>query len=132
MRVDVLSATCACTLTFVHKSQNDFYFIDRNGRYFEPILDYLRSGDWTCPTGFDEKKLLAVCLYNLLLNIFSSTVLSLLLLCCPILSVCSFAVLTLQHFPVTHTPHTPHTRSHRKPDFMASNQICTRLSLISH
>lgn len=78
--MDVLSATRACTLNFVHKSQNDFYFIDRNGRYFEPILDYLRSGDWICPTGFDEKKLLAVCLYNLLLNILSSTVLSLLLL----------------------------------------------------
>jgi hypothetical protein len=29
---------------------NDHYFIDRNGRYFEPILDYLRTGCWGLPS----------------------------------------------------------------------------------
>eukprot|EP01130_Rhizamoeba_saxonica_P009219 TRINITY_DN3750_c0_g1_i2.p1 TRINITY_DN3750_c0_g1~~TRINITY_DN3750_c0_g1_i2.p1 ORF type:complete len:103 (+),score=10.84 TRINITY_DN3750_c0_g1_i2:67-375(+) len=30
------------------------YFIDRNWRYFEPILDFLRSGEWSHPSNLDE------------------------------------------------------------------------------
>lgn len=39
----------------------DYYFIDRNGRYFEPILDYLRTGVWDLPHHLkpDERLVLA-------------------------------------------------------------------------
>ena len=33
-------------------------FIDRNGRYFEPILDYLRTREWCCPTNLQEESIL--------------------------------------------------------------------------
>jgi hypothetical protein len=40
---------------------DDAYFIDRNGRYFEPVLDYLRTGRWVIPGHLqhDEKLVLA-------------------------------------------------------------------------
>ena len=43
------------------KVGDQYYFIDRNGRYFEPILDYLRTGRWALPSHLqhDEKLVLA-------------------------------------------------------------------------
>lgn len=38
--------------------EDGFIFIDRNGKYFEPILDYLRMGRWRCPPNLDEGQLL--------------------------------------------------------------------------
>jgi len=38
--------------------EKGFYFIDRNGRYFEPILDYLRTGNWVQPECLDRRALL--------------------------------------------------------------------------
>lgn len=31
------------------------YFIDRDGQYFAPILEYLRTGEFRCPQGMNEK-----------------------------------------------------------------------------
>lgn len=36
-------------------SEQQWVFIDRNGRYFEPILDFLRTGEWMVPRGMDER-----------------------------------------------------------------------------
>jgi len=33
-----------------HKDESGAFFIDRNGKYFEPILDFLRHGDLVVPT----------------------------------------------------------------------------------
>eukprot|EP01119_Soliformovum_irregulare_P020417 TRINITY_DN6602_c0_g3_i1.p1 TRINITY_DN6602_c0_g3~~TRINITY_DN6602_c0_g3_i1.p1 ORF type:complete len:294 (-),score=39.98 TRINITY_DN6602_c0_g3_i1:102-929(-) len=42
----------------VPKDEKGFYFIDRNGRYFEPILDYLRTSIWNPPEDLNHKALL--------------------------------------------------------------------------
>jgi hypothetical protein len=39
------------------KDSKGRYFIDRNGRYFAPLLEYLRTGVWRVPPGFDERTL---------------------------------------------------------------------------
>ncbi|CEM10785.1 unnamed protein product [Vitrella brassicaformis CCMP3155] len=36
------------------QDEEGFLFIDRNGRYFEYILDYLRSGTWDVPSSLDR------------------------------------------------------------------------------
>lgn len=51
------SALFACV---ARKDDKGFIFIDRNGKYFEPILDYLRTGEWLCPAHLDEKTVLRV------------------------------------------------------------------------
>jgi len=40
------------------KDSNGYYFVDRNPKYFEPILDYLRTGEWSCPPHLSEEHLL--------------------------------------------------------------------------
>jgi len=40
------------------KDSNGYYFVDRNPKYFEPILDYLRTGEWSCPPYLSEEHLL--------------------------------------------------------------------------
>jgi hypothetical protein len=35
----------------VVKDESGFFFIDRDGRLFEPILNYLRTGTWRIPPG---------------------------------------------------------------------------------
>ncbi len=45
------------------RDDDGFIFIDRNGKLFEPILDYLRTGQWMVPVMFDEKQLLAEARY---------------------------------------------------------------------
>jgi hypothetical protein len=39
--------------------EKGYLFIDRNGKYFEPILEYLRTGCWSCPSHLDEVKVIA-------------------------------------------------------------------------
>lgn len=36
----------------------DWYFIDRNGALFAPVLEYLRTGEWFCPPHLPEKLVL--------------------------------------------------------------------------
>lgn len=31
------------------QDENGYYFIDRDGKYFEPILEFLRTGEMNCP-----------------------------------------------------------------------------------
>jgi len=40
------------------QDEKGFYFIDRNWKYFEVLLDFLRSGEWRCPKELDEETLL--------------------------------------------------------------------------
>jgi len=35
-----------------------YYFVDRDGKYFRPILDYLRTGEWSCPHNLPERLVL--------------------------------------------------------------------------
>ena len=41
----------------VTKDKDGYYFIDRNGRYFEPILEYMRSGDICISSSINLKNL---------------------------------------------------------------------------
>jgi len=41
------------------RDEDGYYFVDRNGKYFEPILDYLRSGEFFIPEGMRKEKVLA-------------------------------------------------------------------------
>ncbi len=40
------------------KIDGGWFFIDRNGDYFAPILDFLRTGDWFCPDSLPEELVL--------------------------------------------------------------------------
>ena|SRR3990167_4660226 len=42
----------------VEKDEKGYIFIDRNGAYFEPVLDYLRSGELHCPQKLSYKRLI--------------------------------------------------------------------------
>ena len=42
----------------VEYDEKGYIFIDRNGKYFEAILDFLRSGELHCPTNLVLKRLL--------------------------------------------------------------------------
>jgi hypothetical protein len=35
----------------VLKDEKGYYFVDRDGEYFAPILEYLRTGDFCIPAG---------------------------------------------------------------------------------
>lgn len=54
----------------------DYLFIDRKGRYFEPILDYLRTGVWQLPGHLrkDERLVLAEAqFYGVEIKLWSSS-----------------------------------------------------------
>lgn len=38
-----------------YKTEDGYYFIDRNGKYFEPILDFLRTGVLYIPSNMSRK-----------------------------------------------------------------------------
>ena len=38
-----------------YRTEEGYYFIDRNGKYFEPILDYLRTGVLYIPSNMSRK-----------------------------------------------------------------------------
>lgn len=57
----------------VVKDEKGFIFIDRNGKYFEPILDYLRTSIWKCPNTMDEGALLHVCKSTIIFFILQTT-----------------------------------------------------------
>jgi hypothetical protein len=42
----------------IGEKETQWVFIDRNGRYFEPLLDFLRTGEWLLPQGMDERLVL--------------------------------------------------------------------------
>ena len=42
----------------IEKDEKDYIFIDRNGKYFEPLLDFLRSGELNCPSELSMKRLI--------------------------------------------------------------------------
>lgn len=56
-------------LRFVAMDENGYYFIDRDGKYFEPILEYLRTGmQYICFISQNEESSLfqVICLGRLL------------------------------------------------------------------
>jgi hypothetical protein len=42
------------------KVDDDHWFVDRNGRYFEPLLDYLRTGIWQLPGHLEKDERLVL------------------------------------------------------------------------
>lgn len=38
-----------------NRNQDGAYFIDRNGKYFEPLLDFLRTGELIIPEGMSQR-----------------------------------------------------------------------------
>ncbi len=55
------------------KDKKGFFFIDRDGKYFGPILEYLRSGHWLPPKDANEKLYLAEAeSYGVKLNILEA------------------------------------------------------------
>eukprot|EP00027_Filamoeba_sp_ATCC50430_P003440 CAMPEP_0168541976 /NCGR_PEP_ID=MMETSP0413-20121227/1102_1 /TAXON_ID=136452 /ORGANISM="Filamoeba nolandi, Strain NC-AS-23-1" /LENGTH=244 /DNA_ID=CAMNT_0008571823 /DNA_START=82 /DNA_END=813 /DNA_ORIENTATION=- len=42
----------------ITKDEKGFIFVDRDGKLFEPILSYLRTGNWVVPKDVDAKQLL--------------------------------------------------------------------------
>uniref|UniRef100_A0A6B2LFW4 BTB domain-containing protein n=1 Tax=Arcella intermedia TaxID=1963864 RepID=A0A6B2LFW4_9EUKA len=54
------------------RDERGYYFIDRNPKYFEPILDYMRTGEWRCPFGLSEEYLLKEADYYMIRTFVSS------------------------------------------------------------
>lgn len=42
----------------ITRDKEGYIFIDRDGKYFEPILEYLRTGEWHCTEDLQEDKVL--------------------------------------------------------------------------